>query len=1181
MIEWINALPWLPMLIASTLLFGIVLLLLLWINKYPSSRTLGVYLFSILLFPLSISFSIYYEVGWALLLLISFNVCYYTRSFFIQSVRFSFKNIIPLLVGLCLLLISHLLSFGDNGSILVRILIGVIILLYLLWAFKRFRLEGINRGINWSLNPGGRLKWFRNYLFLSTFLVIAWLFHEALPPSILLITILINITFVYLQVFKESAFLAPIQTNNKYQKSTLTPEQKYAILSKLDQLLTVDKFYLQSTVSLGGLAKSLNTTTHHLSQVINESKGYTFQELIGQYRIKESKKLLKDPSKSHLKIENIATMVGYNSKSAFNTAFKKYSGVTPTEFKASKDVLSYREEHRPERKRLLFGRFPVGLNHSSNIKITGFMISNFFKVLYRTMLKNKAFTILNLGGLIVGFICSILIYLFIIDEMSYDQELADSDQIFRVSWMSDNPQTRTPHPLAQAMVRDIPEVIQATSISPQYGPGLSKQSVRVKNVKERVFFEEPDFFFADSTFLDIFQLEVLEGDKEALSKPWNLVITEDMAKKYFGEQSAIGQKLDVNDNPLAVAAVVKGMPKNSHFHFNGIISYVTLKAIRPDNNWFTWDDFGHFNYIKLAKNADVTQIKAGMTEWVAPYLDWDQADLETLKSGGYYFDLQPINSIHLHSHLRWELENNGNILYIYILSGTLIFILLIIIVNYVNLTNAKSLERAREVGVRKTLGAFSGNLRWQFYLESFIFCFASLVLAFVITTLLLNSFNELTGKHFDINNLLDQWFIVKALIGCLLISFIAGIYPALTISSFIPSEVLKGKTPISFQGNRVREVLVVVQFFVSAILIIGSLIILKQIDYMQSKQLGFDQEAVISIKAPQSAAVGGVNLQAIKAAQEMIMKIPGVKNTSSTSSLPGGQYNQHRLFAKSNRENIIDVSEMFVDFGLTDLLNLEMVKGRSFNSTFQSDSAGRNVILNESAVQQLNLKNPIDEKIVWLDNNETHELTVVGVVKDFHFQSLHAAIEPLIILNDPYEISQVVIKLDGTNFQKSMEGIEKVYRLFDEEFPFEYQFLDDQLASLYQLEIQTLSVFSIFAGIALFLACLGLIGMALAILHQKIREIGIRKILGATTTQLIKMILNQFTKLIVISLLLGLPIGYLLLQNWLSEFSYQVSIGLLPFVLASIILLVVALMSVSLVVIRIAFSNPIDSIRYE
>ncbi|MDN5202470.1 ABC transporter permease [Fulvivirgaceae bacterium BMA10] len=1176
--NWLN-LPWGEMLLVGTLLSGVVTVVLLLLNKYPASRFLGKLIAANLLFIIALVFQDEYSfIGLLALIGISITFFLYTQAFFIQNTRISLKHLLPIAIVGIVSMVPGIAAFPT----LFRLLVTLLVLWYLRRSVSSVMREGKLRGIAWFQNPGGRFVWFRNFFGLNVLLVLYWLIaFESLLIEHLAVGVLVQLCFVYFQVFKESAFFTPLSPGNKYQKSTLTAHQKHAILHKLDWMLSNEKFYLQNDISLSKLATELNTTTHHLSQVLNESKGISFQELISKYRIQEAKLLLKDPDHKQTKIDNIAAMVGYYSKSAFNTAFKKYTGLTPTTFKTSKGVRSYREELLPDRKRSYSDNIFISSYHVLSTNLKDIMVNNFLKIFLRTLVRNKVFTAINLFGLIIGFTCSILIYLFIADELSYDKELPNNERIYRITWIDENPQTTTPHPMARAMVENMPEVEVATSISPWFGTGKEKQKVRMKNEEKNILLEADNFYFVDSTFLDVFELEVLAGDKHALKKPWNIVITDAIATKFFGDEDPIGKELLVNDGPMEVAAVIKEMPVNSHFHVQALVSYVTIKTIGPDNPWFGWGDFGHINYIKTKSGTDHLALEAKIPNLVLSYVNWSGQKIKALKNGSERFELQPVTEIHLNSHLQWELENNSNILYIYILTCTLVFILLIVSINYVNLTTAKSIERAKEIGVRKTLGAIPRNLRIQFYLESSAICFIALLLALGLSATVLDSFNYLTGRSFSVADIFNANFIVRVATLCFIISLVAGIYPAITFSSFTPRNVLKGKFVTSFQGNRLRSVLVVFQFFVSAILITGSLIILKQINFLKSKQLGFDQDAIISLRVPVSVIHGGIDVAQLGEMQKQFRSIAGVHSTSALSNLPGGHFDQSIIHSADDPEVKVEAYQLHVDFNINDVFGFEIVAGKSFNKKFSDDVEGRSFILNETAVRKLNLENPIGKRIIWKGDQRTIEGNIVGILKDFHYESLHQTIQPLIIQINQHATLHMVVKLEGQKFQQTLTAMEAIYKTFEKELPFEYHFLDEQLAELYTTEVRTLNIFSIFAVIALCLACLGLLGLAIAILNQQTKEVGIRKILGAGTLQISGMILGKFTRLIGLALMMGLPAGYLFMQRWIGEFAYQTSIGIEPFLVSIVTLLVIAIASVSIVVVRIAYTNPAEVLRYE
>ncbi|MEM7297461.1 MAG: helix-turn-helix domain-containing protein, partial [Bacteroidota bacterium] len=496
----------------STLLISILAGICLLLTKRPAGRYLGFLLISdsILLAAKVIGFEVLLNASFAQLTVAAYL---YLRSFFYQKNRVSPIHFLVILSGWVVAPFSN--------DLISWIVVGLVMTCYVILCIRLLNEESNSRGFSYFFNPGDRIAWFRNFILLQVVTIISFFF--SFDNWVYSIMILGQLGYVLNQLFNESSFLSPIPISNKYKKSTLAPGIKAAIVEKLEEIMLIQKFYRNDDASLTRLADLLSVTNHHLSQVLNDSLKISFQDLMARYRVREACQLLRDESNEQVKIENIATQVGYNSKSAFNTAFKRRTGLTPSEYRNKKNVLIYGEEHLSERREPQSTTSHLDLNHVFNFKIKRDMIQHFFKIFTRNVKRNGLFSFLNVLGLTVGFTCSILIYLFIQDELGYDKSLPDSDRIYRIAWMSDNPQTRVPHPMAQAMVADLPEVEEAVSISPWYGPGLSKDLIRVKNTKTNVIFEEPDFFFMDSTFFDVFKLNILEGDKDALKKPFSLV----------------------------------------------------------------------------------------------------------------------------------------------------------------------------------------------------------------------------------------------------------------------------------------------------------------------------------------------------------------------------------------------------------------------------------------------------------------------------------------------------------------------------------------------------------------------------------------------------------------------------------------------------------------------------------
>ncbi|MEQ9423109.1 MAG: ABC transporter permease [Cyclobacteriaceae bacterium] len=1101
--------------------------------------------------------------------------CYYIYVGSFLNIRIRKSDAVHILNAATIALMSSILTQQA-----IWIIIGFQMVAYGYISRKRLLFWAKAKGISLFTRPGSRYAWFRNFAILQIVLITAMLWGLINPTidasPLISVLLIINCLFIYYQVFSESNFFAPPPPGQKYAKSSLSAEQKYAILNRLEKFMLTEKYYVSANATLTDLADRINTSTHNLSQVLNEQKNQTFAEYLMQYRVLEAKKLLRlDGNK--LKIEDIAESVGYNSKSAFNTAFKRVSGITPSEFRQLKNVRDYREVRLAGRSIHDYGHETSSLNRfQNNID----MVQNSLKIFLRNLKRNKVFTAINLVGLVVGFTSSVLIYLFISDELSYDKHFDDSNNIYRIVWLNESPQTRTPHPMAQALVRDFPEVEDAVTISPWYGAGLSKQEITVRNLEDNIQFEEPDFYFVDSTFFDVFSFKLKSGNLEnALKHPNGIILSEEMATKFFGSGDPLGRILEINsrDQKVEVVGVVENTPRNTHFHFNFLISYVTLKSWLPEDSfWITWGDFGHFNYVRLQEGADAKKLESKIPEWFLTYNDWPESAQAGLLDGSDKFALQPISNIHLHSKIRWELETNGNILYIYILTGAVLFILTIACINYVNLTTAKSVERAKEIGVRKTLGAVRSQLSVQFLIESVIFCSVAWVLAIVLSSLLINNFNELSSKTFSFQEVLSPQILLTGFIGTILVGLFAGLYPSLILSSYKPTDVLKGNFSRSAKGNILGRILVVAQFVISAILITASLVILQQTQYLKNKPLGFDKDHLITIP---------IKTHDLRIKHETIVNelenLGEVISATAVSNIPGGQFNQNAIWIDEDIENPVTVSEMTFDYNTIETLGLKLVEGRGFDPSHALDSAGGSFIVNEITVRRLGLENSLGHKVFWDLEEGVREGRIVGVVEDFHYKSLHQSIQPLIIDMRRSLPGHLLVKIRNQDIQSSVEAIETTYQSFNTTHDFEFNFLDQSIDELYTAEVRTLNIFGIFSGIALFLACLGLFGIAISMMNQKLKEVGMRKILGATTAQIVLMINSWFSRLVLIAVLIGLPIAYLLMQEWMAEFPYRTTIGAGPFLIAVAVLLIVATVSVASVIVKLSLTNPADVIRQE
>ncbi|MHA4847316.1 ABC transporter permease [Flavitalea antarctica] len=814
------------------------------------------------------------------------------------------------------------------------------------------------------------------------------------------------------------------------------------------------------------------------------------------------------------------------------------------------------------------------------------MLQNHFKIAFRNLLKRKGYTTINILGLAIGMSVCLLIVLFIKNEMSYDRDQERGNRIYRMVVDRKYPGRSTsysiiPQSYAAAVKLECPEVEEAVRI---YNQGGASFQLTYEDRK----FEEKRGYFVDSNFFRVFSARFLAGDPAtALAKPNAVVLTETTAKKYFGSVAAATGKLlkpEGNDNPpLEVTGVCADWPENSHFIFDLLFT----TAGRPDFNEVNYVNFAAHTYLLLNKNADFKAVQARFPKIIEKHAagSIERSFAMSFKQfqsagNGYNYYLQPLPEIHLISHLEAELRPNGSRQSIYIFSIVAVFILLLACINFINLATARSIERAKEVGIRKTFGSEKKSLIIQFLAESTLLSFMSMLLSGGILFLLLPLFNQISGKDLRISDLFTLPNIILLLLFSIITGLAAGIYPAFVLSSFKPISVLKGKFKSSNYGLALRNGLVVFQFAISVILIICTIIVNSQMRFMTSEKLGFNKEHTIIIERTDLL---NDNTRAFK---NEVMKIPGVENISGASSLPGiNNYFGVSWQQKGSREPMTGRG-IITDEAHAATLGLEIKEGRFFSKDFSTDSLG--VVLNEKAVQELGLKKPIGAQLTTLDelfngrDGAQYVYTVIGVVKDFHYQSLHNPITPLVFtnssrFNDVMFLTAVRIKAD--NFNAAVTALETKWKTFVKDRPFQFNYLDKTVAEQYQAESTTQKIFSFFSSLAIFIACIGLLGLAAYATQQRMREISIRKVLGASSGNIVLMLSGDFLKLVIVAALIAFPIAWWSMYKWLQEFAYRVDIGWQAFVLAGVAAVIVALLTISFQAFRAAVTNPVKTLR--
>ncbi len=808
------------------------------------------------------------------------------------------------------------------------------------------------------------------------------------------------------------------------------------------------------------------------------------------------------------------------------------------------------------------------------------MLSNFFKIAFRNILRNKIYSFINIAGFAIGLASCLIILIYVTYELSYDKFHDNADNIYRITVhgkLGDNEfnLASTPPPMAEVILDTYPEVINTVRIQPS-----ENMLIRTGNESNENFIEN-DFIWADSSFFDFFTYKLILGENNtALAEPHTVVLTESTALKYFGRLDVIGTILEFEDfTPYKITGVCEDPTDNAHFRFDILASLASLDY--DDADFWLGNPFN--TYIMLTENANVVDFKNKLQELVEKYvgpqvqgaLGRSIQDLQN--SGGYYrYDLQALTDIHLHSNLQGELEPNGDILYVYIFSFIAFFILVIACINFMNLSTARSIMRAKEVGVRKVMGSHIGQIIRQFLSESILVTSIAMILALGLTYLFLPYFNIIAGREYTFQ-ILGEWYSIPLiLLGIVVVGFLAGIYPAVYLSSFQPVKVLKTSLTSVESGSSLRKILVVFQFSVSIVLIIGTLIINDQLSFVQNKNLGWDKDQVLVIK--RAWAIED-NEEVIK---NELLSNANILSYTSSWAIPGrlrGNYLVWNPETPRGTQHLIDGMTVKYDFDKT--YGVEIKEGRLFSKEFLSDSIA--VVINESAVKLLGYEDPIGKRLTFPGANEQQDfnLNIIGVVKDFHYESLHHKIEPMMMMLERGWPGFVSLKINAANVQSTIAFANEVWTKYIPDKPFEYFFADEDFASLYENEQRTARIFSSFSTLAIIIACLGLFGLATFITNQRRKEIGIRKTLGASVYSIVYLLSKQFSTWVILANIIAWPVAYYFMGQWLNNFEYRIGINLITFFAAAIIVFLVALITVAYQSVRAAMANPVDSIKYE
>jgi putative ABC transport system permease protein len=796
------------------------------------------------------------------------------------------------------------------------------------------------------------------------------------------------------------------------------------------------------------------------------------------------------------------------------------------------------------------------------------MFTNYLKVAWRNIKRHKGFAFINIAGLAMGVAAGLLVLIYVGDELSYDRFHAKADRIYRIGQkihIDNRIDSALPGPsiLAAALAKNFP-VIESTARLKRVGGAI----VRVQDKG----FGKPEVFAANPGFFEVFSFRLIDGDpRTALAAPNQVVLTQSAAQRCFGGENPLGRVLTIGEIEFKVSGIMENIPRNSHFHFEFLTSDVTY----PRSQTTGWFDGFCATYLVLKKGANPKALEKRFPAFVLDHLYGGKKSQGLFKDWEYF--LQPFTEIHLRSHLLiGELEANSSGAYVSIFSAIAFFVLLIAGVNFVNLSTARASLRAREVGIRKVVGSDRSRLIRQFLGESVLQSVVSVGLALVLVAALLPAFRNLTGKEIFLSALAGSQAFLFLVFLALLVGFGSGIYPAFVLSSFRPAGVLKGSLSAGAgsRSSALRKGLIVVQFAVSVFLLIGSAVVSKQTNFVQSKRLGYDREHVLVVR---DANLLGNQRMAFK---EKLLRNPDIQTVAATTFLPGaedGHASLNVLTPEGVRDGMV-MENLSCDPDLRAALKLEMAAGRFFATAYPSDDKA--IIINEEAARQIGWSQPLGKILRW----NKKEFTVIGVVKDFHLGSLHAKIPRLVMTldsNDRGWSDLMAVRIRPSNVEKVLNSIKTAWNSFSPPLPLNYSFLDEDYARLYSAEARTGKIIAVFSALAVLISCLGLFGLASFMTDRRKKEIGIRKVLGARVAGVVGLLAGDFLGWVLIANVLAWPAAYILTNQWLRTFAYRTDIGIPPFLLALALSLITAAAALSFQTVKAASANPADALRTE
>ncbi|MES2378450.1 MAG: ABC transporter permease [Bacteroidota bacterium] len=960
----------------------------------------------------------------------------------------------------------------------------------------------------------------------------------------------------------------------------------------LKKVMKSNEYYQDPELSLSSLAEKLGLSPHELSRIINTTLKKSFNDFINEYRVADVIRRMQDPTYDRITLQGIGYDSGFNSKSTFHRIFKEITGKSPAEYKAilEKELPSYNLGHHPRFAAVISNQKTTPKWYTEKLN-RSFMFNLYFKYAWRNLLKHKFFSFISVAGLAIGLCACILIIQYVNEELSVDHFHTKLNSLYRV--VNDRYQqgARVQHSpitysgIGKAMKQELPEVAEYCRVTPYRVEVVSWHDKKIADQRA---------IAVDASFLSMFTYPLLAGDKQsALREPNSIIVSEKMAREQLGvkdPQSLLGQVVvfDTDSLPYKITGVCKDVPGSSQLPFDLLISYVSLYSNSGNNRWaiaeynFTQPFF--WQYIQLKEGADPETVERKFASINKKY--FPKAAAARIKE---VFSLQPLKKAYLYSDFEYEIGKNGNYRVVWSLLVIALFILVLAWMNYINLSTARSLERAKEVGIRKVTGASRLQLIKQFLTEALLINIVAVIIACILTLLLQHEFNQLVNRELSIGMLFSKQtaatgitllFVLFSFAGILL----SGFYPAFVLSAYNPLKVLKGTFTRSVSGVFLRKILVTAQFAISILLIIGSFVVYRQLRFMTGQSLGYNMEQMIILRKPVLSNQGDAFMTNADGFINTLQQLALVKGAAVSGRIPGDELGKINNVSRTDlANNQGTMTNMGVDARFINLYQMKLLAGRNFSPLDYNNDLAKvhNLIINETALRQLAFKSP-QEAVGKSVTAFNRTWDIIGVVADFHQKSLKSGLEPVLLLPTLQgHYSQFSVKVDPQQLPATLEAIQKAYARYFPGNVFDYYFLDEKFNRQYSNDYLFGKVFGLFAALAILIAAMGLSGLALLTTTQRTKEIGIRKVLGASITGIVLLLSKDFIKLVLLAVIIASPVAWYMMHLWLQDFAYRAAISWWIFAGAGLLALLTALAVISFQTVRSAVANPVKSLRTE